>query len=61
MAKKSWMVKQKKEPKYSTRKYNRCPVCGRARAYLTKFGLCRICFKKFALEGYIPGVKKASW
>lgn len=39
----------------------RCNLCGRARAVYRKFGLCRICFRKLALEGKIPGVQKASW
>jgi small subunit ribosomal protein S14 len=53
--------KQKKEPKYKSRKYNRCFRCGRARAYYRKFGLCRICFRELALKGEIPGVRKATW
>lgn len=51
----------KDAPKFSTRKHNRCGVCGRARAYLRKFELCRLCFRKLALRGEIPGVVKASW
>ena len=50
-----------KTPKFAVRLRNRCRLCGRARAYIRKFGLCRICFRKFALEGHIPGVKKSSW
>ncbi len=61
MAKKSWIAKQKREPKFKVRKYTRCWRCGRARAYLRKFGLCRICFRELALSGEIPGVRKASW
>lgn len=61
MARKALVEKQKKEPKFAVRKYNRCMRCGRARAYLRKFGLCRICFRELALEGKIPGVVKASW
>ncbi|HSE41022.1 MAG TPA: type Z 30S ribosomal protein S14, partial [Acidobacteriota bacterium] len=41
--------------------YHRCPRCGRPRAYLRKFDMCRICFRKLALSGEIPGVLKASW
>ncbi|HEX6369208.1 MAG TPA: type Z 30S ribosomal protein S14, partial [Longimicrobium sp.] len=41
--------------------YNRCNRCGRPRAFLRKFGLCRICFREQALRGEIPGVRKASW
>lgn len=47
--------------KYKTRRYNRCKLCGRARAYYRKFQICRICFRDLASEGKIPGVKKASW
>ena len=61
MAKKSMIAKQKRRPKYSTRAYKRCMVCGRPDAYLRKFGICRVCFREFAYRGEIPGVKKASW
>lgn len=40
---------------------NRCFKCGRPRAYMRDFGLCRICFRELANKGMIPGVKKASW
>jgi small subunit ribosomal protein S14 len=55
------IAKQGRKPRYSTRAYNRCKVCGRPHAYLRKFGICRICFREFAYRGEIPGVKKASW
>ncbi len=61
MAKKSLIVKAGREPKFSTRKYNRCRICGRPKGYLRRFGLCRICFRELAWKGEIPGVKKASW
>ncbi|MDY0163632.1 type Z 30S ribosomal protein S14 [Desulfobotulus sp.] len=61
MAKKSLMAKAKRKPKFQVRAYNRCPVCGRPRAFLRKFGLCRICFRKMASEGLLPGVTKSSW
>ncbi|MFQ5675623.1 MAG: type Z 30S ribosomal protein S14 [bacterium] len=61
MAKKSLIAKQKRQPKFPVRQYNRCSKCGRPRGYLRKFGLCRICFRTLALEGKIPGVTKASW
>ena len=61
MAKKSWMAKCKRKPKYGVRAYTRCQRCGRSRAYLRRFGLCRICFRELALRGEIPGVRKASW
>jgi len=55
------MEKMKKPPKFKVRWRNRCPLCGRARGYLRKFNMCRICFRKLASEGKIPGVRKASW
>ena len=61
MAKKALIEKQQKGSKFKVRNYNRCEQCGRPRGYLRKFGLCRICFRKLANEGQIPGVKKASW
>ena len=50
-----------KTPKFKVRHRNRCGRCGRPRAYLRTFGLCRICFREFALLGHLPGVKKSSW
>ncbi|MCK4672425.1 type Z 30S ribosomal protein S14 [candidate division WOR-3 bacterium] len=61
MAKLCLINKAKRPPKYSTRKYNRCFRCGRARAYYRKFGLCRICLRQLALKGEIPGLRKATW
>ena len=61
MAKKSWRVKQMRELKFSTRRYNRCQLCGRRRGYYRKFQICRICFRVLANRGEIPGVRKASW
>lgn len=61
MAKKSLIIKANRTPKFTTRGYNRCKVCGRPRGYLRKFQLCRLCFRKFASEGLIPGVTKSSW
>ena len=61
MAKKALIAKAKREPKFKVRKYNRCPICGRRRGYLRKFGLCRICFREAANKGLIPGVRKSSW
>lgn len=61
MAKKALIEKAKRTPKFKVRAYRRCQRCGRARAYLRKFGLCRICFREQALRGAIPGVRKASW
>ena len=61
MAKKSMIAKQKRTPKFSTRAYSRCSICGRPHAVLRKFGICRICFRDLAYKGQIPGIKKASW
>lgn len=61
MAKKSIIAKAKREQKFDVRKYNRCPICGRPRAFIRKFGICRICFRKLALNGEITGVTKSSW
>jgi len=61
VAKKAMILKQQREPKYPTRAYNRCKICGRPHAYMRKFGICRICFRELAYKGQIPGVKKASW
>ncbi|OGL40599.1 MAG: 30S ribosomal protein S14 type Z [Candidatus Schekmanbacteria bacterium GWA2_38_11] len=61
MAKKSSIIKSKRTPKYKVRAHSRCRLCGRPRGYLRKFEMCRICFRKLALEGQIPGVTKASW
>ena len=61
MAKKSMIAKQKREPKFSTRYYNRCKICGRPHSYMRKYGICRICFRNLAYKGEMPGVKKASW
>ncbi|HEX9934113.1 MAG TPA: type Z 30S ribosomal protein S14 [bacterium] len=61
MARKTMIVKAQKRPKFKTRQHNRCFRCGRARAYIRKYNLCRLCFRELALNGEIPGVKKASW
>ncbi len=61
MAKKCLVEKQQKEPKFKARAYSRCRRCGRPRAFMRRFGLCRICFREMALAGDIPGVTKASW
>ncbi len=61
MAKKSLIAKAKRKSKFGVREYNRCPLCGRPRAYMRKFDMCRICFRQLAHEGQLPGVVKASW
>ena len=54
-------VKDAKKPKFISRQPNRCQLCGRTRAFLRKFGICRLCFRGLALKGEIPGVVKSSW
>jgi small subunit ribosomal protein S14 len=61
MASKSKIAKANRTPKFSTRGERRCKLCGRPRAVYRKFTVCRICFRDMALDGLIPGVKKASW
>lgn len=61
MAKKSLIIKSKRPPKFKVQAYNRCRKCGRPRAYMRKFNICRICFRTLALEGKLPGVTKSSW
>ena len=61
MAKKAMIVKQQRKQKFEVREYNRCKICGRPRAYLRKFGMCRLCFRQLAHRGEIPGVTKSSW
>lgn len=61
MAKTSMIVKSQRKPKFKVRQHNRCPVCGRPKAYYRKFEMCRICLRKYASSGQIPGVIKSSW
>ena len=61
MARKSLIAKAQRKPKFKVRAYHRCRRCGRPRAYIRKFGICRLCFRELALNGDIPGVTKASW
>ncbi|CAA6798941.1 MAG: SSU ribosomal protein S14p (S29e) @ SSU ribosomal protein S14p (S29e), zinc-dependent [uncultured Sulfurovum sp.] len=61
MAKKSMIAKQQKPAKFSTQAYTRCNICGRPHSVYKDFGLCRICLRKMANEGLIPGMKKSSW
>ncbi len=61
MAKSSLVAKAKRKPKFGVRAYNRCPICGRPRAYMRRFDMCRICFRNLALNGELPGVMKSSW
>tara|TARA_B100000959_G_scaffold126128_1_gene132434 strand:+ start:2328 stop:2513 length:186 start_codon:yes stop_codon:yes gene_type:complete len=61
MAKKSLVAKARRKQKFAVREYNRCLLCGRPRAFIRKFSMCRICFRTLASRGEIPGVIKASW
>lgn len=61
MATTAKIAKTKKKLKFAVRQGNRCKNCGRPRAYLRKFGICRLCFRSLALRGEIPGVVKSSW
>jgi ribosomal protein S14 len=61
VAKTSKVIQATRKQKFKVRQHNRCPLCGRPRAYLRRFTMCRICFRNLALVGEIPGVIKASW
>jgi len=61
VAKTCKIISNQRTPKFAVRAYNRCNVCGRPRAYIRKFGVCRICFRNLSLRGQIPGVTKSSW
>jgi small subunit ribosomal protein S14 len=50
-----------KKHKFKVRQHNRCKVCGRGRAFIRKFEMCRLCFRDNALKGNLPGVVKSSW
>ncbi len=61
MARKALIEKSKMTPKFAVRAKNRCKLCGRPRGYMRMFMMCRLCFRKMALDGLLPGVKKTSW
>jgi small subunit ribosomal protein S14 len=61
VAKTSLRVKAQRAPKFAVRKYNRCPLCGRPRAFYRRFKMCRLCLRDHARKGQIPGMVKASW
>jgi small subunit ribosomal protein S14 len=61
MARLGLVVRAARMPKFSTRKVNRCQLCGRERGYIRDFGVCRLCFRELAHKGEIPGIRKASW
>ncbi|MBI3331562.1 type Z 30S ribosomal protein S14 [Candidatus Peregrinibacteria bacterium] len=50
-----------RKPKFPTRIYRRCKLCGRQHGFMRFFGICRICFRELATNGEIPGVTKSSW
>ena len=61
MATKALIAKCNRKPKFSVRAYTRCKLCGRPHSVYRKFGICRICLRKRALSGEIPGMVKSSW
>lgn len=61
MARLALKIKAKRPPRFKVRAYTRCELCGRTRAVYRKFRICRLCFRKLASEGRIPGVRKSSW
>ena len=61
MAKKSLVAKALRPARFKVQAHNRCGLCGRPRAYMRKFGICRICFRSLAQQGQVPGIKKSSW
>lgn len=61
MARKAMIEKANRTPKFPVRRHNRCKLCGRSRGYMRIFMACRLCFRKLALDGLLPGVKKTSW
>ena len=54
-------AKAARKPKFAVRGYTRCQICGRPHSVYKDFGICRVCLRKMANEGLIPGLKKASW
>jgi small subunit ribosomal protein S14 len=61
MAKKALIIKAAAKPKFAVRAYTRCQKCGRPHSVYRKFGLCRICLRDVAHQGYVPGLTKSSW
>jgi small subunit ribosomal protein S14 len=51
----------KRTPKFSTRQQVRCEITGRKRGVYRKFRISRIMLRELALQGMIPGMRKASW
>lgn len=52
---------QRKRDESQVRVRTRCVCCGRPRAVYRKFGLCRLCLRKLAMRGDVPGLVKSSW
>lgn len=61
MARLAMIVKNDRKKKELIQHRHRCGICGRSRGYMRKFGVCRLCFRKLAHEGKLPGVTKSSW
>jgi small subunit ribosomal protein S14 len=61
MAKKSLIAKAGRPARFPVQQHHRCGLCGRPRAYMRKFGICRICFRQLAQQGQVPGIMKSSW
>jgi len=61
MANKAKIVRETKKLRFKVRYHHRCQICGRPRGFIRLFGLCRLCFRKLADGGFLPGVKRASW
>jgi len=61
VAKTCLRIKAQRPPKFKVRTHNRCPLCGRPRAYYRRFQMCRLCLRLLARKGEIPGLTKASW
>jgi small subunit ribosomal protein S14 len=55
------IAKAERPARFKVQQHSRCKLCGRPRAVISRFALCRICFRRLALAGEIPGVTKASW
>jgi small subunit ribosomal protein S14 len=61
MASKRVFARMQREPKFSSRRENRCQITGRGRSVYRKFGVSRIVLRELALKGMVPGMRKASW
>lgn len=61
MASKRVFARMQREPKFSSRRENRCQITGRGRSVYRKFGVSRIVLRELALKGLVPGMRKASW